>query len=180
MNSTKEILLRFESLVDGYIRELDGFTMEQLLQKPEDGGWSLGQMYQHLIQSALYMHLANAETCLRGTADPALAPAGLTKEGNAVFAQGEFPPIRIQVPPSPQYTPKAPESKESLVEGLNRVVVRMGELEPALAGASLRQGVAHPRFGVLTAGEWFALVPMHYRHHLRQLDRLKQELASHA
>lgn len=176
---TKEILPRFEALVDDYIRELDGFTMEQLHQKPEDGGWSIGQMYQHLIQSALYMQLANAATCLQESSDSALVPAGKTEAGNAVYAQGEFPPIRIQVPPSPQYTPAEPESKEALVQGLKRVVARMKELEPMLAGASLLKGVAHPSFGVLNAEEWFILVPMHYRHHLRQLDRLKQELAFH-
>ncbi|MBT2770920.1 hypothetical protein J7J47_01565 [Halomonas sp. ISL-60] len=36
--------------------------------------------------------------------------------------------------------------------------------------------VLHPGFGALNAKEWFLLIEMHYRHHLSQLERLKQNL----
>ena len=92
----------------------------------------------------------------------------------AIFDQGGFPPLRIHVPPSPQYTPEQPDSKEQLVQGLNTVIQRMKEIEPSLEKTSKENTMPHPSFGGLYAEEWFLLVEMHYRHHLRQLDRLKQ------
>lgn len=176
MITTKEALERFEETVNYYIQELDRLSLDQLKQKPSDNGWSIGQMVQHLIGSALYMQLRNADECLVPGQAPEGMPAEKTGPGTAVFAQGSFPPIRVQVPPSPEYTPEQPESKEQLVQGLQSVVQRMKTMEPALAAASKQSTVPHPRFGGLCAEEWFLLVEMHYRHHLMQLDRLKQEM----
>ncbi|WP_307719592.1 DinB family protein [Paenibacillus chibensis] len=81
------------------------------------------------------------------------------------------------MPPSPQYTPQQPESKEKLIQGLRTVIQRMKEAEPTLEKASKQHTVSHPSFGGLNAKEWFLLVEMHYRHHLLQLERLKQGLA---
>lgn len=173
MSTTKEALQRFEETALHYIHELDSFSLDQLQQKPSDNEWSIGQMIQHLINSALHMHLRNMDQCLVPQ-DLQGSPAGKTETGAAAFAQGSFPPIRIQVPPSPQYTPKQPESKEQLIQGLHAVIQRMKEAEPTLEKASKQNTVSHPSFGGLNAEEWFLLVEMHYRHHLLQLDRLKQ------
>ncbi|WP_419875855.1 DinB family protein [Candidatus Pristimantibacillus sp. PTI5] len=177
MNTTTA-LQKFEEIANRYLLELECFSMEQLKCKPSDDEWSLGQMYQHLINSALYMHLRNLEQCLTQREDPAASAAEKTKEGAAIFDQGGFPPIRIQVPPSPQYTPQQPDSKDQLIEGLNAVIRRMKEIEPMLEKASAQNTAAHPRFGGLHAKEWFLLIEMHYRHHLLQLDRLKKWLES--
>ncbi|KEQ24807.1 DinB family protein [Paenibacillus tyrfis] len=175
MNTT-EILRSFEEITEHYIQELEGFSMEQLKQQPGENEWSLGQMYRHLIGAALYLQLANAERCLAPDGNDAVSAGEKTEVGAAIFEQGSLPPVRIQVPPSPQYTPQQPESKEQLVEGLKSVVRRMYEIAPKLENAPLHHTVAHPRFGGLTAEEWFKLVEMHYRHHLMQKDRLKQAL----
>lgn len=176
MITTKEVLQRFEETATYYIHELDEYTMEQLQQKPSDNEWSIGQMVQHLINSALYMQLPNMDQCLVPSQDSLVSLAGKTPAGAATFAQESFPPIRIQVPPSPQYTPTQPESKEQLIQGLQTVIQRMQEIEPNLEQASKQNTVPHPSFGGLCAEEWFLLVEMHYRHHLLQLNRLKQTL----
>lgn len=173
MNAT-EALLRFEQSVHGYLHELEGFSMEQLKHQPSESDWSLGQMYQHLINSALYMQLPNIERCMTEIDDSIPSTGVKTKEGEAIFEQGSFPPIRIQVPPSPQYTPKQPESKEELIQGLHAVIHRMKQVAPTLDMANKQNTVAHPRFGMLNANEWFLLIEMHYRHHLLQMDRLKE------
>ncbi|WP_445671191.1 DinB family protein [Paenibacillus sp. FSL K6-2524] len=176
MITTKEALQRFEETAIYYIHELDQFNMEQLKQKPSDNEWSIGQMVQHLISSALYMQLRNLDQCLVPSEDPQVPRKEKTELGAAVFAQGSFPPIRIQVPPSAQYTPEQPEGKEQLIQGLHKAIQRMKEIEPTLEKAFKQNTVSHPSFGGLCAEEWFLLVEMHYRHHLLQLDRLKQGL----
>lgn len=174
--STTEALQALEVTVGRYLTELENLDMEQLLHKTNEEEWSLGQMYLHLIQSAQFMHLRNVDQCLAGS-EPTLITAGeKTEIGRTVFERGSFPPDRIRVPASPQYTPKQPESKEQLMEGLLAVVERMKHTEPALSQAPERNKVPHPRFGALNAKEWFLLIEMHYRHHFLQLGRLKGEL----
>ncbi|MDG0811187.1 DinB family protein [Cohnella rhizosphaerae] len=188
--NTKETLRQFEETVNGYLRELEGFSLEQLLWKPAEDEWSLGQMHMHLIRSAQFMHLRNVGLCLTPNGAPAGSPTGKTEQGEAMFRTGSFPPERIQVPPSPQYTPPQPESKEQIVDGLRETVSRMTGIEPMVAAVfepvarddsepgkdaafELAQNtVAHPRLGGLNALEWFRLVEMHYRHHLLQKKRL--------
>lgn len=176
LSSTESVLELFEESVERYMSELTSLDMQQLLKKTSEEEWSLGQMYIHLIQSALFMHLRNVEQCLAGS-EAALEAAGeKTEQGKKAFELGSFPPIRIRVPASPQYTPQQPESKVQLIEGLSRVVERMKHTECVLRQAAGSTTVVHPGFGALNASEWFQLVEMHYRHHLLQLDRLKNEL----
>jgi hypothetical protein len=186
---TKETLRKFEELVSSYIQELDSFSLEQLLWKSAEDEWSLGQMHVHLIHSAQFMHLRNVALCLAPNGNPTVSSTGKTKQGEEVFRAGSFPPDRIQVPPSPQYTPPQPESKEQLVDGLRDTLRRMTEIEPAVAAVDpasqaisdpgkdtavepVRNTVVHPRLGGLNAHEWFQLIEMHYRHHLLQRKRL--------
>ncbi|RJX37093.1 DinB family protein [Paenibacillus pinisoli] len=187
---TKQTLDKFKETVNSYIRELDGISLEQLLWKPAEDEWSLGQMHMHLIQSAQFMHLRNVSLCLAPNGDPRVSSTEKTKLGEELYKAGSFPPNRVQVPPSPQYTPQQPESKEQLVDGLRDTVRRMTELEPAVAAFNraaqetisesgkatafqlVRNTVVHPAFGGLNGLEWFQLVEMHFRHHLLQKKRL--------
>jgi hypothetical protein len=175
MNTT-ETLQRFEEVMNHYLEELNGFSMEQLKRQPSENEWSIGQMYLHLINATRNMHLRNIDLCMTQN-EGSVGPQGeKTEDGQAVFEQGSFPPVRIHVPPSPQYTPLQPESKDQLVQGLNVVMQKMKEIEPTIDNAPLQNTVAHPRFGGLNAKEWFKLIEMHYRHHLLQKERLKKEL----
>lgn len=177
MNTT-ETLKRFEEIQTHYVNELNGFSMEQLTRQLSPDEWSLGQLYVHLVNSALYLHLGNADKCVSRSTDAVFETGEKTDKGKWAFAEGSFPPVRIQVPPSPQYTPQQPESKEQLIQGLNAVLRRMTEVELALKDSDPRYTMDHPGFGALNAAEWFTIVEMHYRHHLQQKERLKQFLAS--
>ncbi len=176
MDTTK-VLQQFKELTSYYVGELNKFSTEQLTWQPSQEEWSIGQMYQHLVSSALHMHLRNIEHCLNSNKET-LSSGDKTKEGVTVFEQGKFPPIRIKVQASPQYTPEQPRSKEQLIQGINLVVHRMEEIAPKVEKASKQNKVPHPGFGALNAKEWFQLIEMHYRHHLLQLERLKRELES--
>ncbi|MCM3267613.1 DinB family protein [Paenibacillus elgii] len=173
--NTAETVQRMEEITNRYIQELDDFSMEQLIRKPSENEWSLGQMYVHLINSALNMQLRNIELCRQQSANEAAEAEGKTEAGEAIFRNGSFPPVRIQVQTA---VPDQPLTKQQIVEGLNTVVRRMKEVEPLLEEISPRHTVQHPRLGGLNAKEWFELVEMHYRHHLHQKERLKAYLES--
>jgi hypothetical protein len=174
--NTLETLQRFEEITNHYLQELDGFSMKQLKRQPSENEWSIGQMYLHLINASLYMHIRNVDRCMTQIEDSVVSKGEKTEAGQAVFDQGSFPPVRIHVPPSPQYTPGQPENKDQMVQGLKAVMQQMNEIEPNIEKALIHNTVSHPRFGALNAKEWFMLIEMHYRHHLLQKNRLKKEL----
>ncbi|KGE17135.1 hypothetical protein PWYN_21065 [Paenibacillus wynnii] len=173
--NTKEYLQRFEDTVNIYLQDLEAYNMEQLLLKPQEDKWSMGQMYLHLIQSAQFMGLRNIEVCRVMDTTPETAEVK-TDAGKAVFEIEGFLPTSIQVPPSKEYTPLQPVSKEQLSEGLHLVLKKMREVEPLLAGIPTTRTSPHPRLGALNAYEWFYLTEMHYRHHFLQKKRLEEFL----
>lgn len=89
-----------------------------------------------------------------------------------------LPPVKIKVPDSPEYTPTTPESTEEVKVRLQLLTAKMREIEPSVAGIPRDRKVPHPAFGYLSAIEWFQLVPMHFRHHLRQKQELDDFLVS--
>ncbi|MEO2211383.1 DinB family protein [Paenibacillus amylolyticus] len=176
MRSTTEVLKSFETAVERYLAELRNLDMSSLNKKQNDEEWSIGQMYVHLIQSALFLHLHNIEQCLSSEDSTLNSGEEKTELGRQVFELGQFPPVPIKVPASPQYTPQPPESMESLIDGLHMVVDRMRSTEPLVYQASVNNKIRHPRLGALNAQEWFLLIEMHYRHHFLEFDRLKSNL----
>ncbi|WP_440111661.1 DinB family protein [Paenibacillus sp. QZ-Y1] len=176
MRSTTEVLKSFETTVERYLAELKKLDMGSLHRKQSEEEWSIGQMYVHLIQSALFMHLRNIEQCLSSNDSTLNSDEEKTELGRQVFELGQFLAVPIKVPASPQYTPQPPESMESLIDGLHMVVERMRSTESLLHQASVSNKILHPALGALNAQEWFLLIEMHYRHHFLQLDRLETNL----
>lgn len=170
-------LLRVEESVKQIVQELERYSMEQIIHKPSEEEWSLGQVYMHLIRSALYMQLRQIEVCRDMTVDVAgSSQQEKSQQGELVFAAGSIPPIRIKVPASPEYTPPQPASKEEIVEGMQAVLQRMEELVSAVASIPEHHKTMHPGFGYLSAKEWYMLVDMHFRHHVLQRERLAEFL----
>lgn len=170
--NTQETIQKMETITHHYLNELDRFDMEELTRKPEEEAWSLGQMYMHLINAALRLHLRNVHACA-ASAEGVVTEGEKSESGKAAFSNQAIPPIRIQVPPSPAYTPPQPVSKDQIREGLLNVLDEMKRTEPVVHTAPVDHKIVHPGFGALNADEWFMLVEMHYRHHLRQKERLE-------
>jgi hypothetical protein len=168
---TKSVLQEFEKVAAYYITELERYSDDQFAQKPSADQWSVGQMYNHLIQFCLFVQLKAIDACAS-----LHAPTNGEKSeaGQQIFQNGGFPPVKIKVPASPEFTPKNPESKEEVKQNLLSVIDKVREAESKLASIPPDRQVAHPRLGYLNAVEWFQLVVMHFKHHLRQ----KQELDS--
>ncbi|NRD79918.1 DinB family protein [Bacillus sp. BRMEA1] len=171
--NTKEILKQFEQVATYYIEELSKYSPNEFTRKPSEDEWSLGQMYNHLIRTALYMQLGAIEKGLNGEAHEG---GEKTEAGQHVYMAGTFPPIRIKVPPQAGYTPKNPIDKNEVKEGMLQLMEKMREVEPKLINIPENRKVEHPRFGYLNAVEWFQLIQMHFRHHLLQKERIDQFL----
>lgn len=167
---TTQHLQTLESLVHTWTTELDRYTDEQFLLKPDAHQWSIGQVYMHLIRSALGFHLKQVRLCLEKQSTN--IAGGKKLPGMLAFAFGMFPPIRVSVPPSPQYTPPQPSGKEEVRNGLQEVLTAVRAIAAEVEQAPTDWKSPHPAFGYLNAAEWFHLIPMHYKHHFRQQKRL--------
>ena len=174
MKSPQRTFSQFESLANRWLRELDTYTEEQFLRKPSEHEWSIGQVYMHLFQSAKFFHLKQIEQC---AAQQGTVTNGEKKmPGKISFMLGMFLPVRIKVPPSPQYTPPQPKNKEEATTKLNKIIIDVKNILPAVEHASLENKTAHPALGYLNAREWYQLISMHFHHHLRQKARLDKFL----
>ncbi|OPA75098.1 hypothetical protein BVG16_21030 [Paenibacillus selenitireducens] len=164
--------IQLKALIETYKSFLENYSLEQLRHITEQGVWSLGQMYDHLILAALD-YLDNVETCAAASEEQAL---GMTEAGKHLFKLGGFPPVKIKLPDGPNNTPSNSESKESLMRGLDQVIQKMNEWEGKVDTINPNYKVKHGGFGWLNAREWFDLVGMHFRHHLLQKSELEQKL----
>jgi len=169
-----EIFYQFEKTARLWLVSLNDYTEEQFARKPEEP-WSIGQVYFHLVVGTERFHLRACRKCLEHRAE--VMEGGKTMPGKIVFLFGSFPPAKIRVPPSDDYTPKQPLSRAEMREGLLKLIETMRTLAPQIAHASPVQKWKHPALGMLNAEEWYRLIEMHFRHHLRQKKRLDKFLA---
>ncbi|MFA5832336.1 MAG: DinB family protein [Bacteroidota bacterium] len=174
MLSLQKAFSQFEQIALRWIEDLNLYTEEQFLRKPDELQWSIGQVYVHLIQSAENFHLKQIQLCSNKNGKE--MNGGKKLPGVISFTLGAFPPIRIKVPPSPSYTPQQPKNKEEVLEKLKKLVYTVKEIVPMVEKAPSEQKTEHPAFGYLNAREWYQLILMHYHHHRRQQKRLNHYL----
>ena len=175
MKTTQSILSQFEKTAGVWLASLSQYSEEQFAKKPNADSWSIGQVYNHLVVSARLYHLQQIAQCIKGKH----TELNVRKKfpGKLTFFLGSIPPMRIKVPPSETYTPKQPPNIETMKTSLEKLIKIMRETEQKLSGASEIPKTAHPAFGFLNAREWFHMIEMHFRHHLRQKIRLDRFLA---
>nr|WP_091171068.1 DinB family protein [Paenibacillus sp. 1_12] len=158
-------------LIEVYKNKLQSYSPEQLRRVTEQGVWSLGQMYNHLILVA-YEYLNHVETCMSEGEEQ---KCGKTEAGEQVYRLGRFPPIKIKLPDHLD-NPNNSESKEDLTIGLDQLRQKMMEWEGKVDTVNPNYKFKHDGFGWLNAREWFDLIGMHFRHHLLQKSELEQKL----
>jgi DinB superfamily len=156
-----------------YESEITKYSDEDFSKKQTEESWSIGQVYQHLIKGTMFFHSKFAEDALASNDN---SGASKTMPGKISFLIGGFPPIKIKVPPTPEYTPPQPKSKEAVIEDFQKLKLILKDLGDKIDASSSIGKTKHPGFGYLTAMEWYKMIDMHFKHHLRQKKRLDQFL----
>lgn len=159
-------------LINTYKNELQNYSLEQLRYKFEETVWSIGQMYDHLILVA-HEYLDNIEICATLNREQ---PLGKTEFGDHLYKIGGFPPIKIKLPDELNTPPNNSDRRDVLISRMDQVILRLSEWESKVDNINPSYKVEHGGFGWLNAREWYDLVGMHFRHHLRQKVELEQML----
>jgi hypothetical protein len=166
------IKLSYQKLIETYKKDLQNYSLVQLRYISTEGVWSIGQMYDHLILVA-HEYLDNVETCAAGEEE---IEFGKTEFGEHLYKIGGFPPIKIKLPDELNSPPSNSNNKEDLSSRLDQVMQRLRKWESQVDAINENYKVKHGGFGWLNAREWFDLVDMHFRHHLRQKHELELKL----
>jgi hypothetical protein len=97
------VLKKFNQRISIWEKGFDNYTLQQLLMKPDDENWSLGQVYVHLIDNTVQYNIKRIEICISSNKNA----AGIkSPEGEMVYSCNAFPPVKLK---SPRGLPKQPE-----------------------------------------------------------------------
>ena len=168
----KKLEKQTHASIDYWIDAFNEHNFEDLLKKPAETSWSLGQVGIHLWMASKGFFFKNAEKCLsrEGT-----EPGKKKKLGaHVIFTFQMLPPVRYEMPQQVSVVPKQPESKEQLIAKLEEIkslarkyIQRIPQSDPDLK-------TRHPFLGWLNTAEWIELCSIHFRHHKAQKKRIEK------
>ena len=169
---TAKLETKTQQVIDDYIKDLDRYTFEQLIMKPDAATWSMGQVYIHVWMSAKGFFFKKAEQCL--TKEGAEQGKRKNWKGVVVFLMGKMPNVRVKMPEKIAVEPKQPESKEQLIAKLTEIKELSTSYIGRIKDADPSFKARHPIFDYLNTAEWIALCNMHFRHHEDQKKRIRE------
>ena len=168
--------MAIEAAFDAYRSQLDVIPDELFDVTPRGGGWSYAEVYAHILKATLGSSIA-LEKCTQ-TSCPVTAKKP-TLFGRLLLLLGIFPPVKTKMPQS--LTDKLPADKITKEDARNLLIKcrrRIETVVPLLHSADNNRRIAHPRLGMLNAKQWFKFIRIHLKHHLKQLERIKNKFAA--
>ena len=174
----EKVYKKFLNTAKYYLKELDYYGKNQFKNKPSEKEWSIGQLYDHLINGTYAYHLKQIENCLHQKGG---SETGEKKfKGKMLFFLKSFPNIRIKGISTALYEPEQPDSPVKVKDDLYKFIKAMHQAAKNIDALSpSKYKVLHPSLGMLTAEEWYMLIEMHFRHHLKQKSRLDEIVRSY-
>jgi hypothetical protein len=162
----KQILINtWINSTEHLIQKIDAFNFETFNRKPADGGWSGGELAEHILLFDIRLNRVLADATVLVERDPheKIKPITdrLEDRVNKIDAPEPLKPTGIATDPQ--------EMIEMIRAERNKVLRFIEEKDLALANTK----TPHRLFGELTALEWIVLVIQHTQRHLFQFDRLQ-------
>ena len=163
----------FNNTLDEWINSLQRYNLKELLAKPSPTSWSLGQLYNHIINETSY-YISRMDICISNNRN---AGKEKTVEGKVMFRNNSFPDERLTGAPSNSRIPQ-PANKQALITRLMDLKKSMNARAALMKKSAYHGKSKHPGLNYFTASEWLQFADMHMRHHLRQKKRLDDYLRS--
>ncbi len=160
---------KFNNTIDSWISALDGFELSQLLEKPNEVSWSLGQLYNHLIEDTGWF-IGQIEDSL---SDEVNVNVEMSEAAKTIFAHGSFPDQRIQGNPVSAEKVKQPNSIKEIRTGMEQLKLAANAIWIRMQSTQHFGKSEHPGLGFFNSHEWLQYAEMHLRHHLKQKERIE-------
>jgi hypothetical protein len=168
------MLRQLNEIISFWIGALERYSVAELLVKPQDGGWSIGQLYNHLINETAF-YIGEIETCLSNNEH---AKEKMSDEGRKLFQKNCFPDVKLKRPEGNPEPPQ-PENKEKLMAEMEKLKLKLHQLGTDIENSRNNGKTRHPGLLYFNAREWLQFAEMHLRHHLRQkreIDKYLEEI----
>jgi len=166
------IIDKFNETIDIWLNALDSFTLKQLLIKPNEKSWSLGQLYCHIIDESKWYNKQIRISLL----DKENSNIATTEKTRILMDRGSFEDIMIKGDPLISENIKQPRSINNLKSELEKLKKSTNEIWATMNSLSSHGKSKHPGMGYMTCFEWLRYSEMHMRHHLKQKERIQKFL----
>lgn len=167
-NNPETSIREIHQAIDTWMEVVQENAMERLLARPSANKWSLGQLCNHLLEATDYF-FNQVVICTSGNEH---SEEQMSEAARIIFRNNGFPDKLIVGPPSNAATPQ-PHSREDLLHGINGLRQPLTEIESRLAKSNGTGKTRHPGLNHFNAREWLQFTGMHFRHHLRQKQRIE-------
>ena len=122
----------FNQTIKFWIDELDRYSFIQLRTKPSPTGWSIGQVYIHLIENTQWF-LEQVNTCMSSDSN---SSEDATDSGRMMLLNDDFPDELLEGPPENANT-QQPQTKEELVKDLKDLQAEINRLSKLITKKSV-------------------------------------------
>ena len=164
----KEIAMKIKETCSTLIGVLDSFSEKAFNTVPPQGGWTGGQVAQHLLLSA-----GVAEAIAGRTEPTSRQPDEKIAAIGAIFLDYT---IKLQ---SPDFIIPAAAiyDKVEMIDKLKTVWTKLGQAVKLLDLSVTCLDIEFPTLGYLTRLEWILFYIFHTQRHIRQLKNIKGALS---
>ena len=176
----KERYKKFEHEALGWIKRLENYNEGPFKKKISETEWSMGELYQHLFVSTLYYHIKNCRDCI--AKQNGKIGGNKTFKGILSSTFGSYQVGKLRPEINKKHPPEQPESISVAKDRLIKLLKEMEKLNyevNKLTKEDLKYKIQHPFLGYLNAKEWYDDVEMHFRHHLKQREKIERTLVIH-
>jgi len=161
-----------------WLKELEYYGKNQFKQKVEGEVWTIGELYDFLMNGSYELHFEAIRNCLKKTNGEVKGKK--TFIGSIVFSMGSYLPVRIKSAEYSPYQPQQLENPEKTKDMLYRFIKEMQKLSVDIDTAGGNDyAVKHPKFGYLTAIEWYKVIEMQFKYYLRNKKRMDNSIRSY-
>lgn len=152
-----------------YRQRLNTYTDVEFLRKANADTWSAAEVYAHII-SANRMTVRGMHKAAEGNATE--DSSNLPWKARFILFFEKFPKGR-KVPEVVQKRTPAINTIAEAIESTESLMKELDELMATYTKWTKTQKLKHPALGMLNNYQWLKFMKIHSKHHLKQLDRIK-------
>ena len=167
--ANKNKLLKSIKFYSDFLKTVDE---ETFLLSPPDVGWSLSEVYSHILSVNFFSRIA-MEKCLNKTAE--IKTRKPDWRVRLILFLGKFPPGKLKAPDQIASVVKK-ISKEDASNQLIKLQKKIEGIDNKLPRFHPDYKMKHPRLGYLDAKSWLRFMLVHNRHHEKQILRIGKKL----
>jgi hypothetical protein len=172
INIKHMLIDNFNKTIDVWIDELQHYSINKLLIKPDTASWSMGQLYMHVIEETNW-YFEQIGLCFDSKEHLIQT---MKESAKSIFQNDSFPDDIIKGDPFISDNVNQPTDWQTLQVDFHKLKKDANEIWLEIEKAAIPGKAEHPGLGFLGPLEWFQYAEMHMRHHAKQKGRINNFL----